>query len=152
MERSLMTKYQVRALLNQLSQMISQCDLSSLMSQRVCYIQHHQLIRRSHISLNMFQLSPPQRSGAEEHKELTLSLTGYWFFTDNRKVLTDTGSRIQGLSFNVRALYQLSYLDRLPFCCLNSGFVLITWQNSHLTSDVRWMYTGCTTREIMCKV
>ena len=44
----------------------------------------------------------------------------------NRKVLTETGSRTQGLSFNVLALYQLSYLDRLLFWYLNSWFILIT--------------------------
>ena len=43
----------------------------------------------------------------------------------NRKVLTETGNRTQGLSFNDRALYQLSYFDRLLFCYLNSGFILI---------------------------
>ena len=44
----------------------------------------------------------------------------------NRKVLPETRSRTRGLSFNIRARYQLSYLDRLLFCYLNSEFILIT--------------------------
>ena len=74
----------------------------------------------------------------------------------NNKVLTETGSRTQGLSFNVQSLYQPSYLDRLLFCYLNSEFIPTTrvW---HCVCGVRgagwcrvvhggarwYMYVGC---------
>ena len=88
----------------------------------------------------------------------------------NRKVLTETGSRTTGLSFNVRVLYQLSYFDLLLFCYLDLEVVLINrafygvfnamrgWQGSHMnvgsystqyvhticTQYLRNMYTVCT--------
>ena len=41
------------------------------------------------------------------YKHLVLA----WSIVYSRKVLTETGGRTTGLSFNVRLLYQLSYLD-----------------------------------------
>ena len=67
------------------------------------------------------------RSTNETHtRPVRLTIT----ITYNRKVLTETGSRTIGLSFNVPALYQLSYLGRLLFCYLNSGFILLTRMSS----------------------
>ena len=65
----------------------------------------------------------------------------------NRKVLSETGSRTTGLAFNVRALYQLSYLDRLIFCYLNLEVVLITRALYGVFSATRgrqgsYMYVG----------
>ena len=54
----------------------------------------------------------------------------------NNKVLTETGSRTQGLSFNVQSLYQPSYLDRLLICYLNSEFIPTT-RVSHCVCGVR---------------
>ena len=60
------------------------------------------------------------RFGVYFHKTdcLELKLTFLFFFSKikptgerNRKVLTETGSRTTGLSFNIRSLYQLSYLN-----------------------------------------
>ena len=53
--------------------------------------------------------------------------TPHWTgFITEKYCMIETGSRTQDLSFNVRALYHFSYLDRILFCYLNSGFILIT--------------------------
>ena len=81
-----------------------------------------------------------------EHQLHSLTLTR-WLRLCNRKVLTKTGSRTQGLSFNVRALYQLSYFDRLILCHLISGFIPITQASYGVCAHCsggrgRYMYVG----------
>ena len=65
----------------------------------------------------------------------------------SRKVLTETRRRTTGLSFNVRVLYQLSYLDRLLIWYLNLKVVLITRALFGVFSATRgrqgsYMYVG----------
>ena len=59
----------------------------------------------------------------KQKKKAFLHIPGHAPDTYSRKVWTGTWSQTQGLLFNVRALYQLSYPDRIQFCYVNSGFI-----------------------------